>query len=458
MQEPQYVVPRIDILEQPAAQNPQTTTQLNRIGVVGTASWGTVNTPYRCYTDEFWTTQFGGYKVGLTGYPTVHGAFQQGNQDITFVRIAGASAKQATLVLEDATSAASIDVTAKYPGTLPIDVEVQNGTNANTVKLIVTANGSSTPYDNQTLATVASINDSYVTFAEAAGAAELPKVIAATPLAGGDDGSNAIDTDYAAGLQTLATVPVSIVVAAQQTDAATQAAVVAHAMAQTVRQGLRNGVASMPIGQTVATSATNMSTLSGMRGIMSFNAVQPDDYAPNTWIVPDGYYAGVLALLNAKESPSNKVVQGISAVQYAMTDDDVYTATQARMSPITLDALTGNFIIRNGVNMFVMPTSGGDDWSQINVRREFDKLEMEIYVGTQWAQSNTDPKLPTLLATWIDEHLRKAKVNNGEITDYQPTVASRDSNNPRRITTKISVQPDYAADFIDNYVSQWDGA
>jgi len=467
MQEPQYVVPRVDILEQAAAQNPQTTLQLNRIGVVGTASWGPVNMPTRVYTDSAWTTQFGGYKAGLTGYPTVHGAFQQGTQDITFIRIAGASAKRATLTLNDATPAASWVVSALYLGTKSIQVSTQAGTTANTTKLIVIADGKSVTYDNLTNANVAAtVVDPNVSVAVSAGAVNQPAPIAATPLAGGDDGSNAQDSDYvgtvnadgtATGLALMATVPVSIVLAAQQTDATVQAGVLAHAMNQTVRQGLRMAVASMLLGQSVTTSATAMANLSGMRGIMAFNAVQPSDYAPNTWVVPDGYYAGVLAQLDANESPSHKVVQGISSVQYTMSDDDVYTATQARMSPITLDPLTGNFIIRNGVDMFVMPSSGGDDWSQINVRREFDKLEQEIYVGTQWAQSSTDPALPSLLSTWIDEHLRKAKINNQEITDYKATTAYRDPNNARRVVTQISVQPDFAADFIDNYISQWNG-
>ncbi|GIM45960.1 hypothetical protein DNHGIG_15090 [Collibacillus ludicampi] len=466
MQEPQYVVPRVDILEQPSDPHPKTTVQLNRIGIVGTFSWGPVNTPVRVYTMKSAERLFGGYKQGLTGWPSVNGAFRQGNMDITIVRSAGPSAKKASLTLVDASNNPSVVVTGKYPGTKPIQVSWQNGTSTNTGKLIVIADGVAMTYDNLTLDTLNTVNDPNVDVAKANGATALPVPINVTPLTGGDDGAQTQDSDYIGtvdsqtgartGLKIFEAIPVNIVLCAQQTSAAVQAALLAHAANAPVSQGLRVAVMSMPSGQNVDQSASKMATLTGMRGIMAYNWVEPEEL-PGTYVSPDGYYAGVLASIQSHWSPSNKTVQGILSTQFQLSDDDVYEATMARMSPITQD-IDGSFKIRNGVNMFVMPPAGGDDWSQINVRREFDKLETEIYLGTQWAKSNTDPKLPDQLATWIDELLRQRKVETQEIADFKATTAYRDPSNPRRVVTTIRVKPDWAADFIDHEISQWNGA
>lgn len=460
MQEPQYVVPRIDILEQPTPTNKPPTANLNRIGLIGTFSWGPVGVPTRVYSEAALEQAFGGYTQGLTGWLSAHGIFKQGaTMDVTVVRVAGASAKQATLTLEDATSQPSIVVTALYPGTKPISVSWQADNPATSGKLIVIADGTSVTYDNLTLDNLNTVVDSNVSVAKANGAASLPENINATPLAGGDNGATTADTDYtgANGLGALANVPVSILLCAQQSSAAVQAALLAQSANTTVANGLRHVILSQPANTDVSTTATNMATIQGIRGIMAQPWGEYDDLS-GVEVSPDGIYAGILANIQAHYSPSNQVVQGLASLQFSYSDDDVYTLTQARVSPITLDSLTGNFVIRNGVSTFVIPTNGSsDDWSQINIRREFDKIETEIYVGTQWAKSSTDVNLPSQLQTWIDELLRQRKVETQEITDYQPTQAYRDPNNPRRVITKISIQPDWAADFIDNYISQWDG-
>lgn len=458
----QYILPRIDVIEEQSDTHGTATVKLNRIGIVGTFSWGPVNTPIRGFTKTALENQFGTYKAGLTGWPSINGAYRQGDQDITVVRVVGASAKNATLSLADNSNNPSIVVTGKYPGTKLIQVAWQNGTTANTGKLIVIADGTSTTYDNLTLSNLNTVSDPNVDIAVANGATNLPKAISTTPLTGGDDGANAQDADYIGaidattgqrtGLKVFETVPVNIVLCAQQSSAAVQAAILAHIANVPISQGLRHGILSMPLSQSVTQSSSTMASLIGMRGIMAYNPVEPEEI-PGTYVIPDGYYAGVLASLDENESPSNKTVQGILSTQFTLTDDDLINATLARMSPINKD-ISGNFKICNGVNMFIT-SSDQDDWSQINVRREFDKIETEIYLGTQWAKSNVNPDLPAQLVTWIDELLRKHKVEDEEITDYQPTTAYRDSSNPRRVVTKISIKPDWAADFIDHEVSQW---
>ncbi|GMA59732.1 hypothetical protein NZD89_09315 [Alicyclobacillus fastidiosus] len=459
MQEPQYVVPRIDIIEQPAVNNnPPAVVNMGRIGLVGTFSWGPVGVPIHGYSEEWFESQLGDYEAGLTGWLSMHGIFMQNaTQDVTVIRIAGASAKQASGTFNDANNNPSAVVTALYPGDKPISVSWQAGTNPNTVKLIVIADGTSQTYDNLTLTNFNTVVDPNVSVAAAQGATALPAPIASTPLEGGDPGADAQDTDYVNGLNLLANVPVHIVLCAQQSSTTVQAALLALGANNSVGNGLAFPVLNMPEGDDQEAIVTAMESVQGIRGVVASPWGTFDDL-PGVTVATDGHYAGVLANISAWYSPSNQTVQGLSSLQNSYSDDDVYDLTVARVSPITLDPLTGNYIIRNGVSTFVMPENGdSDDWSQINVRREFDNLETGIYVGTQWAKSSVDPNLPTQLATWIDNFLLTAKKNQ-EITDYQPTTAYRDSTNQRRVVTSISVQPLYAADFIDNYVAQWSGA
>ncbi|MFB5192793.1 hypothetical protein [Alicyclobacillus fastidiosus] len=461
MQEPQYVVPRIDIIEQPATPNQPPITSMGRIGLVGTFAWGPVGVPIHGYSEQWFEDQLGAYEEGLTGWLSMHGIFKQNStQDVTVIRIAGASAKKASGTFNDATNNPSAVVTALYPGDKPISVSWQAGTNPNTVKLIVIADGGSQTYDNLTLTNLNTVVDPNVSAAPAEGATALPAPIAATPLEGGDPGADAQDSDYVTGLGLLSNVPVHIVLCAQQSSATVQAALLAQAANTSVANGLRFAVLNMPSGEAQAGIVTAMDSVEGIRGVVAspWGTFDDDDMA-GVLTATDGHYAGVLANIPAYYSPSNQTVQGLSSLQNAYSDDDVYALTEARVSPITLDPLTGNYVIRNGVSTFVMPENGNsDDWSQINVRREFDKIETDIYVGTQWAKSSVDPKLPNQLATWIDNYLLNAKTKTQEITDYQPTTAYRDTTNQRRVVTSISVQPLFAADFIDNYVAQWAGA
>lgn len=460
MQEPQYVVPRIAIIEQPAVNNtPPAVVNMGRIGLVGTFSWGPVGVPIHGYSEAWFESQLGDYEEGLTGWLSMHGIFKQNAaQDITVIRIAGASAAQGKFTADDATSKPSAVVTALYPGDKPISVSWQAGTNPNTVKLIVIADGTSQTYDNLTLETFISVTDPNVSVAAAAGATALPAPIAATPLTGGNSGADAQDSDYVTGLGLLSTVPVHIALCAQQSDATVQAALLAQSANSTVSQGLCFSILNMPEGSDQEAIVTAMETVQGIRGIVTAPWVVYDDL-PGVVSAPDGVYAGVLANIPTYYSPSNQTVQGLASLNTSFSDNDVYDLTVALVSPITVDPLTGNYLIRNGVSTFVMPTNGSsDDWSQTEVRREFDKIETDIYVGTQWAVSSTDPNLPAQLATWINQYLLNAKTVTQEIADYQPTTATRSTTNPRQIITSISVQVLFAADFIDNYVAQWSGA
>lgn len=462
----EYIFPRVSIDESNAGPRPTPAVSLSTIGLVGTFSKGPVNVPTTIGSLDQLVQTFGGYKAGLTGYVSALGAFAQGASDFKVVRVGGAGIASAALTLKDSQGvpANSVVVTAKTPGTWGNDVKVAvaAGTNAGTFKLIVTYGSKAETFDNLTLANVAAnVVSEYVTAAQAAGATQIPANLASTPLAGGNDGANTVDSDYIGtvdgngnrtGLKALEAVRCAIVLCAQQSSAAIQNALITHCANVPIGYGLRVAILNTAANQSVDQAAALTSTLDSARAILAYPWVELTDLLGQK-VAPDGAYAGRLAVITAHQSPSNKEITGIASVERLLADADIKTLTQAKISPISLVEGRG-FRIRNGVNLSSDPA-----WSQTNIRREFDKLEMEIYGATQWAISeNNTPALRAAIAAQIDNMLSVRK-QQGEIYDFKPTICDDTNNTPatiqaRILNTTVRIRPSYAADFIDHSIQR----
>lgn len=470
----QYVVPRVSMIETPPQPSATPGISVGRIGIVGTFCKGPIGVATTVYSLNDAIRKFGGYAPGLTGFLSVLGAFNQGVNEVIIVRVASDTAKAASIDLEDSVPDPSVKVTALTPGTdgNNISVQVTAGTNAGTFKLIVSYKKVAVEtWDNLTLANLNTVNSQYVSLAEDAGATAIPAPLADTPLTGGDDGATTVDNDYIGtidpagnrtGLKCLETVNVNIVLCAQQYSSAIRNALIQHCQQAGVSRGLRIAILNTNKGLTPSQAAAAQ-TYNEARAIMTYPWVTPAEY-PTITVAPDGYYAGVLANLNAWVSPSNQVVKGILSTEKPLIDDDIMALTVARISPIALNNATNDFRIQNGVNTFLYdPAAGTDDWSQTSIRREFDKIETEIWTMTQWAKSQPiTPKLWDALRTQIDELLRQHRDDTEEIFDFKPTVCDSSNNTPdivaaRRVRTKISIRPDYAADFIDHEIGRYIG-
>lgn len=460
----EYIQPRVAIDESDVGPRLTPGVSLADIGVVGTFSKGAVNTPTTISSLDQLVSEFGGYKAGLTGYPSILGAMAQGAKSFKIVRIGGATIASAAKTLQDATPVNSVVITAKTPGSWgnDITVAVASGTTAGTFKLIITYGAQQETFDNLTLDNVGTqVVSQFVSAAKAAGAVAIPANIAATPLTGGDDGAVTEDADYVgtidangnrSGLKVLETVICAIVLCAQQFSVTIRNALLTHCANMGLEIGLRVAVMNTNLGQSPTQAVTDVGAMDSARGILAYPWVELSDLA-GVKVAPDGVYAGRLAAIGPHESPSNKQITGINSTERFLADADIKALTLGRVSPVALDGNRG-FRIRNGLTLSTDPA-----WAQTNIRRIFDKIEMEIYDATQWAKSeNNTPRLRKAVADQIDNYLVVEK-QLGEIYDFKPTICDETNNTPetiaaRILNTLIRVRPNYAADYIDHRIQR----
>jgi len=460
----EYIHPRVAVDESDVGPRPTPSVSLARIGVVGTFTKGPVNSPELCGSLDQIVSKFGGYKSGLTGYLSLLGAIAQGANDFYVVRVGGASIASATKTLQDSFPANSVVITAKTPGSWgnDITVAVATGTTGGTFKLIITYGTQQETFDNLTLDNVATqVVSQFVTAAKATGATLIPANISATPLTIGDDGAATVDADYVgtidgsgnrSGLKVLDTVRCGIVICAQQYSTTIRNALLTHSTNTVIEFGLRMAVLNTNKEVTPTQAVAETAAMDNMRGILAYPWVELSDQAGEL-VAPDGVYAGRLSVLAASQSPSNKEITGINKTERFLADSELKALTQARISPISLEEGRG-FRIRNGVTL-----SSDSAWAQTNIRRQFDKLEMEIYAATLWAKSeNNTPKLRQAVADQIDNYLTLKKMQS-EIYDYKPTICDDTNNTPetiqaRILNTTIRVRPMFAADYIDHRIQR----
>ncbi|HWP96412.1 MAG TPA: phage tail sheath C-terminal domain-containing protein [Syntrophomonadaceae bacterium] len=463
----EYIYPRVAMDESDVGPRPTPSISLSRIGVVGTFCKGPANSPQIIGGIDQLISVFGGYKAGLTGYLSMLGATSQGANDFVVVRVGSATLASAAKTLQDTTPANSVTITTKTPGTWGngITVAIAAGTQSNTFKLIVTYGTQQETYDNLTLDNLATVNSTLVSIAKVAGATHIPANISSTPLTGGDDGAVTTDADYVgtidangnrSGLKVLETLRCAIVICAQQYGTTVRNGLLTHCANMTVGMGLRMSALNTAAGMSPTQAVAETASMDSMRGILAYPWVELTDQAGEL-IAPDGVYAGRLSVLQASQSPSNKQLTAINRMERFLADAEIKALTQARISPITLVEGRG-FRIRNGATL-----SSDSAWNQINIRRAFDKLEMEIYDATQWAVSeNNTAKLREALAAQIDNYLALRKMED-EIYDFKPTICD-DTNNTaesiqaRKLNVQIRVRPIYAADFIDHRIQRLVGS
>lgn len=459
---PEYIFPRVEIIEENAGPRPPVGISLSTIGIVGTFEKGPVNQIVSIGTLDKLVQVFGGYNKDLTGYKSALAALLQGAKDFKIVRIGGDSIKEASLKLKDSVPADVVEVKATTPGTWgnAIKVAVVSGTTEGTFKLVVVFGTSTEEFDNLTLDTVGTIQSKYITATKLEAAANIPANIESTPLAGGDNGATTEDTDYVGtitegkrtGLKLFETIRVAIVLCAQQSSAIIQNALITHCSNMTTAYGLRMSVLNSAKGLDVDAVSALTANMDSMRAIFAYPWCEIAEI-PGEMIAPDGLYAGRLAILNSNQSPSNKLINGIISQETDFTDADIKTLTLAKISPIAPEPNRG-YRIKNGISISSDPA-----WSQTNIRRIFDEIEMEVYDSTQWAKSEDNtPTLRLSVAMQIDSIL-ELKKQKGKLYDYKPTVCD-DTNNTaesiaaRILNTKIRIRPNYAADFIDHSIQR----
>lgn len=456
----EFIVPGVQIDESDVGTRPTQQLSLAGIGIVGTFQKGPVNTPTTIGDETQFAKNFGVDADGLTGPKSAKGCFAQGANDLRIVRIVGAGAASAVLTLMDGetTPVGSIVVTAVNPGTWGNGLVATVIANSGSVDITVTDGDSTDTFKGVTLDSLPIIKN-LVAISKAASATALPKAVSKEALTGGSDGAKVTDTDYLgtitssgkrSGLKALEPVQCGIALCAQQYSDNIHQALITWAENCDVEEGFRIPILnSAPnLGVDAASVQTQTLDTSDGRGIFTYPWVTPEDELnDDVFVAPDGYYAGRLATLNPCQSPSNKQILGLRKLERDFTYAEVKVLTLARISPITLVPNRG-FRIRNGVTL-----SSDTAWGQTNIRRQQDKMDMEIYHAVQWAISEShDHKLWDAISTQVDAYLRTQQ-NLGFIMGFLPTLCNNQTNPDENIIARILTfvvrwKPLYAADFI----------
>ncbi|WCK53839.1 phage tail sheath subtilisin-like domain-containing protein [Aneurinibacillus sp. Ricciae_BoGa-3] len=462
-----YIVPRVGIDESNTGPRPTPGVSLSKISIVGAFPKGPVNQRISVGSAEQAASLIGEYDPAFSGWLSLQGSLNQGAADFDVVRVGGTGIATAKLTLKDATGADSVTYTASSPGkwangteSTGIKIAVVSGTSNGTVKLVVISGGQSRSYDNIDLTNVDGLKDGQDGVFTPPGPPPLPSPLSSPPPPRGwlnhppdVDILSSIGSDGSrTGVRIVEPCNTSLVLAAQQSSAAVQAALQTHAANAGLEEGLRMVIINPAKGTAPNDAVSSVATMDTMRAIMPYPWLEPQEYQGN-YVAPDGYLAGRLATLAAHNSPSNKEITGILSTERLLTGAELKTLTTGRIMPITPVNGRG-FRIRNGVTLSSDPA-----WNQVNIRRIFDKIEMQVYSGTQWAISEDNtPALWAAIADQIDIMLAIMK-SNGEIYDFKPTICDSTTNTPELVQarickSKIRVRPIYAADFIDHGITR----
>lgn len=322
---------------------PQTTllngVPTNIVGVVGTASYGPVNTPTICAGVQDYSKLFGPIQARTfdAGTP-IATASVQGANNFRVVRVTDGTDLAATLVL----LSNCLTLTARYTGSFgnTIITQIASGTAANSFKLIVTLPGAQPEvFDN----IVGSGNALWVAMANAVnnglsplrGASQIvtatagvgttaPTLNSSANLTGGTDGASGVTATTLIGVDVAGARTGIYALRGQGCSLGVIADLTAYANWTTVAAlGLSEGIyfiVSGPAGETIA-SATANKTSAGLDSyavklMLGDFCYWNDPVNGYTRLVsPCGFAAGRLANLSPEQSSLNKPVYGIAGTQ-----------------------------------------------------------------------------------------------------------------------------------------------
>ncbi|OGB23352.1 MAG: phage tail protein [Burkholderiales bacterium RIFCSPLOWO2_02_FULL_57_36] len=430
----------------------------NILGIVGTATWGPVNSP-----------SVGG---SMSDYARIHGQIQnrkydmgtivatavlQGAANFRFVRVTdGTDVAASILVQTDC-----ITFTAKHTGTTgnSIQVTIAAGSQASTHRVTVALPGFQPEvFDNiggsgnaLWVAIAAAINNGNGALRPAselivatAGAGITAPTLATHTLASGTDGVTTItssvllgaDTTTRSGMYSLRNTGVSIGVLADCDASASWTTQVSF--------GLSEGVYMIGVGPSGDT-ISNAATVKATAGIDSyaFKLLHGDWIyfldtvnAVTRVVSPQGYVAGWLANASPEQSSLNKQLYGIVATQRS-AQNRVYSGAelqllgQANIDLITNPVPGGSYFgARFGHNSSSNPVINGDNYTRMTNYIAYTlNGGMGRFVGKLQGTSPTDPTRSQAKAT-VDSFLAGMKQQNmiddsSTICDLTNNIASR---------------------------------
>lgn len=428
----------------------------NILGLVGTASWGPVNSPvigggFPDYTAVFGLPKARKFDLGTQ----VQLAALQGASNFRFVRVTDGTDTAATAVV----GATDITYSSKYTGTGGNTTTVTQsvGSKAGTVRVVVAKPGLVPEvFDNigfgltgaALWAAIASAVNNGVSgqrgpsqIITAAVPASTPGTDAFTPstltLAGGTDGAGVtatalvgLDTTPRTGMYALRSTGASIIVLCDVDDPATWGVQAAY--------GLSEGAYAVVCGPFGDTISNAVSAKAGV-GLDTY-AVKPlfGDYiyfvdTANGGALrltsPCGVVAGKMANQSPEQSPLNKPLVGIVGTQASFAQKVYSDAELAVLAGAGIDIVTNPnpggryFGVRLGVNASSDARVNGDNYTRLtNYIAQTLNNGMGIYIG----ELGTPESLAQSKAT-LDAFM-KAMQGVGQVQDFKVTCDA--SNNP----------------------------
>ncbi len=433
----------------------------NILGVVGTASWGPVNSPVilgdlRAAVLNFGSPNNRKYDL-VTG---IWAAALQGANNFRAVRVTdGTDVAASVVVLTNC-----ITFTAKYTGTLgnSLQVTVAPGSKANTQKVTVALPGY-VPEVFDNLGAGLSGNALWVAIANAinngtdptrgasalivasAGAGITAPAAATYPLASGTDGATTItgsvligqDTVPRKGMYCLRNTGAGVAFLADCDDSTTWSTQVAFGLSEGVYM-----IGTGPAGDTISNAVSVKSTA----GIDSYafkllfgDWVYFNDSINGLvrMISPQGFLAGKLANLSPEQSSLNKQVYGVVGTQKSYSSQvyssaELQSLAQAGIDVITNPIPAGNqFGARFGHNSSSLFSIHGDNYTRMtNFLAYTLNAAMGIFVGRLQSQQANDATRREVKST-IDNFL-ETLVQQKMIDAYQ-TQCDLGNNLPQRI-------------------------
>ncbi len=372
----------------------------NILGVVGTATWGPVNSPTVASGPNDTALQFGAMQARKYDLGTaVYTASLQGASNFKLIRVTDGTDVAASGTLGTGTG---ITFTAKYTGTLGNSITVVVGTGTNSVsgtvtyKLTVNLPGQlSEVFDNiggtgnaLYVNMAAAINSglsglrgpSQYLVATAGSGTTAPTNPSTVTLSGGTDGATTITSSVLVGQDT---TPRKGMYALRGTGASVVMLADADDTTQWTLQntyGLGEGaymITASPAGDTISNFSTTLATA----GIDSYalKAIFGDwCYINDTvnggitrLVSPQGFIAGKLAALSPEQSSLNKPLQGIIATQKTnvkqqYSDAELASIVAARGEVIANPSPGGTYYsARLGVNASSNASINGDNYPRL---------------------------------------------------------------------------------------------
>ena len=431
----------------------------NVVGIVGTATWGPVNSPTIASGPADATLQFGALQARKydLGTAVAAAAFQGANQ-FRLVRVTDGTDAAATATITcgsaglataianainqgnsalrgpsqlvvASTSTTTLTLTAKYTGTLGNSLKalIGPGSAATTTKLVITLPGQlPETFDNLGAASTTAATSTFASGTDGA------TTITAAVLIGQD-------TLPRKGMYALRGTGASVGVLADADDSTSWTAQVAYGLAEGTYMIL-TGPAGDSISNAVSTKAT--------AGIDSYAAkmmfgdwVLINDTVNNQirLVSPQGFIAGKLGALSPEQSTLNKQMFGIVGTQKSSANQNYSEAELQVLAQAGIDVITnpvpgGNYYGgRIGRNTSSNAVINGDNYTRmINYLSSTLNAGMGIFIGQL-----QKPKVRLQAKATIDNFLLALQsqdmIGNAEGTPPFSTVLDITNNPPNRV-------------------------